>query len=252
MLEFKNVSVSIGKKNILDDISVSFEKGKITTIVGPNGCGKTTLLQTLIGIGDVVSGEILLEGDSFLKMPLRERAKKISFLPQIRERIPNMSVKGFIEHGRFPYSGFSRKLSGEDVNAVNKAMETTGVTQYKDMLITELSGGVRQRVYLAMQLAQECPYIILDEPMTFLDFAGQREMLGIIKSLNNNGQAVIMVLHDQNQALQISDKIVIMQERKIIMSGCSNDCLQSNVIEKVFGCRLESIEIDGRINYVVV
>ena len=252
MLEFKNVSVSIGKKNILDDISVSFEKGKITTIVGPNGCGKTTLLQTLIGIGDVVSGEILLEGDSFLKMPLRERAKKISFLPQIRERIPNMSVKGFIEHGRFPYSGFSRKLSGEDVNAVNKAMETTGVTQYKDMLITELSGGVRQRVYLAMQLAQECPYIILDEPMTFLDFAGQREMLGIIKNLNNKGKAVIMVLHDLNQALQISDKIVIMQERKIIMSGSPCDCLQSNVIEKVFGCRLESIEIDGRINYVVV
>lgn len=244
MLEFKNVSVSIGKKNILDDISVSFEKGKITTIVGPNGCGKTTLLQTLIGMGDVISGEILLEGESFLKMPLRERAKKISFLPQIRERIPNMAVKGFIEHGRFPYSGFSRKLSEEDVNA--------GVTQYKDMLITELSGGVRQRVYLAMQLAQECPYIILDEPMTFLDFAGQREMLKIIKSLNYNGQSVIMVLHDLNQALQISDKIVIMQERKIIMSGSPNDCLQSNVIEKVFGCRLESIEIDGRINYVVV
>ena len=244
MLEFKNVSVSIGKKNILDDISVSFEKGKITTIVGHNGCGKTTLLQTLIGMGDVISGEILLEGESFLKMPLRERAKKISFLPQIRERIPNMAVKGFIEHGRFPYSGFSRKLSEEDVNA--------GVTQYKDMLITELSGGVRQRVYLAMQLAQECPYIILDEPMTFLDFAGQREMLKIIKSLNYNGQSVIMVLHDLNQALQISDKIVIMQERKIIMSGSPNDCLQSNVIEKVFGCRLESIEIDGRINYVVV
>ena len=120
------------------------------------------------------------------------------------------------------------------------------------MLITELSGGVRQRVYLAMQLAQECPYIILDEPMTFLDFAGQREMLKIIKSLNYNGQSVIMVLHDLNQALQISDKIVIMQERKIIMSGSPNDCLQSNVIEKVFGCRLESIEIDGRINYVVV
>lgn len=76
MLEFKNVSVSIGKKNILDDISVSFEKGKITTIVGPNGCGKTTLLQTLIGMGDVISGEILLEGESFLKMPLREREKK--------------------------------------------------------------------------------------------------------------------------------------------------------------------------------
>lgn len=252
MLEFRNVSVSVSKTGILNDISASFERGKITSIVGPNGCGKTTLLQTLNGISTVTSGQIIIDDIDYLNYSLRDRAKHLSFMPQFRDSAPRISVKGLVEHGRFPYMGFSRKMSGEDKRIVEKALEFTGLAEYKDCMVNELSGGQQQRVYLAMQLAQNSEYLVMDEPMNYLDFPGQRDMYKLIQQLGAEGRTIIMVLHDLNHAMQISDNIVVMNNRKVVFSGTPSDCLEKGFIEEVFECDVKAAEFDGKKHYVFI
>lgn len=251
MLEFRNVDVCVGKTLILKDISVSFEAGKITSIVGPNGSGKTTLLQTLNGVSRVSSGEVILDEENFLEYSLRERATKLSFMPQFRESAPNISVEGLVEHGRFPYMGFSRKMTAEDRLAVDRAIEYVHLDEYRKCMVNELSGGLQQRVYLAMQLAQNSRYMVLDEPLNHLDFAGRREMYQLICDLRPD-KAIVMVSHDLNQALRISDSVVVMNDRKIVYKGTPDECMESGVISDIFNCKISNAVIDGENHYLFV
>jgi len=251
MLEFKNVDVSVSKTPILKNINVSFENGGITSIIGPNGCGKTTLLQTLNGVSAVTSGKILIDGEDYLSFGVRDRAIRLSFMPQFRESAPNISVRGLVEHGRFAYMGFSRKMSETDREAVDNAIEFVNLTEYKNCMVSELSGGLQQRVYLAMQLAQNSQYMVLDEPMNHLDFQGQREMYSLIESLKIN-RTIIMVSHDLNHALKISDRVVVMSDRRIEFTGTPEECMADKVIEKIFNCEVNHIEINGEKHFLFV
>ena len=161
--------------------------------------------------------------------------KLIAFLPQIRQVIPAIPVKVLVEHGRFPHLGFSRRKTKEDTDIVNKAMDFTGVTKYSDMYVNTLSGGVRQRVFFAMILAQDCDTIILDEPTTYLDIEGQRNFYNMILSLKKRGKTVLLVLHDISKA----HKIVVMNNSEIVFDGTPADCIKSHIIEDVFSasCR---------------
>lgn len=237
MLEFQNVYVSCGHTPILKDISVSFPAGKISTIVGPNGCGKTTLLQCLNGVSKVTAGSVLLNGEEYLNLPVRERARRLSFLPQVRTVIPALPVKTLVEHGRFPHLGFSRRKSLEDVRLVEQAMKFTGTYDCRDMYVDTLSGGVRQRVFLAMVLAQNCDFIVLDEPTTFLDLESQRDFLNLLVALKTQGKTILLVLHDLSQAIRISDRLIVMRDRTIVAAGTPVECLQERVIEDVFHTR---------------
>lgn len=239
MLEFSHVSAACQHTKILTDISVSFPAGEITTIVGPNGCGKTTLVQCLNGVSKVTSGQIFLEKEDLLKIPLRERAKRIAFLPQVRTIIPTLPVRTLVEHGRFPHLGFSRRKTKKDREIVTRAMEFTHVEAYADQYVDTLSGGIRQRVFLAMILAQDCDYIVLDEPTTYLDFIGQRDFLSLIHSLKENGKTVILILHDLNQALGLSDHLVVMQDQKIVAAETPDSCIQNHILEDVFHASLK-------------
>lgn len=240
MLEFCHVNVSCGTAPILTDISVSFNQGEITTIIGPNGCGKTTLLQCLNGSSKVTSGNITLDGMDYLAMPLKERARRLSLLPQVRTIIPALPVRTLVEHGRFPYLGFARKKSARDIEVVEQAMEFTHVDKYATQYCDTLSGGIRQRAFFAMTLAQDCAYVVLDEPTTYLDIKGQRQFMDMIWSLKEQGRTVILVLHDLGQALRISDTLVIMQDRKIAATGTPRECLRQHIIEDVFDVQLKS------------
>lgn len=234
MLEFRNVCVSCGRTPILKDINVNFPAGEISTIVGPNGCGKTTLLQCLNGVSQVTAGSILLNGEDYLNLPVRERAKRLSFLPQVRTIIPSLPVKTLVEHGRFPHLGFSRRKSFKDVYLVEQAMKFTDTYDCREMYVDTLSGGVRQRVFLAMILAQDCDFIVLDEPTTFLDIEGQRSFLNLLPTLKTQGKTILLVLHDLAQAIRISDHLIVMSDRKIAVAGTPVECLKQHVIEDVF------------------
>ena len=249
MLEFHNVSVAVQHTSLLSNISVSFPKGQITTVVGPNGCGKTTLLQVLNGSSKVTSGEIYLDDIYYLSLSLQERATKLAFLPQVRTIIPALPVKTLVEHGRFPYLGFLRRKSALDTQMVEQAMEFTHIEQFAEQYVDTLSGGIRQRAFLAMVLAQDCDYIVLDEPTTYLDLPGQREFLKLLSTLRNQGKTVIVVLHDLNQALRISDRLVIMKDRKIAAAGTPSECLQQHILEDVFDVSCKCFQDEGQSFY---
>lgn len=234
MLKYENVSVSCGHTPILKNISVSFPKGEITAIIGPNGSGKTTLLQCLNGSSKVTSGSIFLNKEDYLKLSLKERATRLAFLPQVRTIIPSLPVVTLVEHGRFPHLGFSRRKTPEDVALVRQAMDFTHITEYANQSVDTLSGGIRQRVFFAMVLAQNCDVIVLDEPTTYLDLEGQRNFFDMLRTLKKQGKTIILVVHDLAQAIRISDYLVIMNHREIAATGTPKDCLNQHIIEEVF------------------
>ncbi len=234
MLEYRHVSASCQGTPILQDISLSFPEGKITALVGPNGCGKTTLLQCLNGVSRVTEGNIYLNGEDFLKLSPKERARSLSFLPQVRTLIPSLPVKTLVEHGRFPYLGFARRKTEKDIALVQKAMEFTRVEQFRDQYADTLSGGVRQRVFFAMVLAQDCDILVLDEPSTYLDLAGQRDFLSMITDLRSQGRTIILTMHNLDHALRTADYLAVMGNRKIAAFGTPDECLRQHVIEDIF------------------
>lgn len=234
MLDFSHISASCGHTPILEDLSLTIPRGQITTVIGPNGCGKTTLLQCLNGISRVTSGSIRLDGKDYLALSAKERAKRLAFLPQVRTIIPTLPVRTLVEHGRFPHLGFVRRMNEEDRFLVKQAMEFTGVSQYAEQYVDTLSGGIRQRVFFAMILAQDCEILVLDEPTTYLDLPGQREFLSMLDILRAQGRTILLVLHDLSRAIRISDNLVVMQDRKIAAAGTPAECLQQHVIEEVF------------------
>ncbi|MDE5697126.1 MAG: ABC transporter ATP-binding protein [Lachnospiraceae bacterium] len=244
MLEFCHVNVSCGLVPVLDDISVTFQTGEITTVIGPNGCGKTTLLQCLNGSSKVTSGSIRLDETDYLALPLKDRARRLSFLPQVRTVIPTLPVRTLVEHGRFPHLGFSRKKSQKDVAIVENAMDFAHVSPYAAQYADTLSGGIRQRAFFAMTLAQDCSHIVLDEPTTYLDLNGQREFMEMIQQLKKEGRTVILVLHDLGQALRISDTLVIMQDKQIAATATPEECLQQHIIEDIFDVRIKEFSDD--------
>ncbi|MDE6052991.1 MAG: ABC transporter ATP-binding protein [Lachnospiraceae bacterium] len=244
MLEFCHADINCSLVPILYDISVVFQTGEITTVIGPNGCGKTTLLQCLNGSSKVTSGSIRLDDMDYLAMPLKERARRLSFLPQVRTIIPSLPVRTLVEHGRFPHLGFTRRKSQKDITIVENAMNFAHVSPYAAQYAGTLSGGIRQRAFFAMTLAQDCDYIVLDEPTTYLDLNGQREFMEMIIQLKKQGKTIILVLHDLGQALRISDTLVIMQDRKIAATATPKECLQQHIIEDVFDIRIKEFSDD--------
>ena len=205
MLKYEHVNVAVSRTNILNDINITFPKGQITTIIGPNGCGKTTLLQCLNGCSKVTAGTITVDNENILSLPLKERAKRIAFLPQIRTVIPVLPVRTLVEHGRFPYLGFTRRKTDKDNEIVNNSMEFTNVMPYSEDNTDTLSGGIRQRVFFSMILAQDSRIIIMDEPVTYLDLEGKRTFFSMVNKLKKS---------DKQHCIRVSKDAVILSKDK--------------------------------------
>lgn len=234
MFELQQVSVGYDHLPLLQDVSFTVQGGQLTTLVGTNGCGKTTLLKAIARQLPLLGGQVQLQGKPIQSYDRKEFARTAAFMPQVRN-IPEITVRGLVSHGRFPYLGLSRQMTAKDKAAVQAAMEATGVARWADRDLRELSGGERQRVYLAMALAQGGDAILLDEPTTYLDASAQFELLELLRGLAGQGKAVLLVLHDLAQALQYSDRVAVLAGGKLAAFDTPPRLFESKILDEIFG-----------------
>lgn len=241
ILKTQNLETCYDKVTVFRDINFSVNQGEITTIIGPNGCGKSTLLKTIGRIIKQKSGNVFLMGENINLMKNKHIAQKMTLLPQHPTAPMELTVEELIAYGRVPHTKKITKLSVEDHKIVEWAMALTKVTEFRDRPIGSLSGGQRQKVWLAMALAQDTDVLLLDEPTTYLDMAHQLDVLKIVDQLNKEkSRTIIMVLHDINHAARFSHKIVAMKNGKIISEGKPQQVINPSVLKEVFN-------IDARI-----
>ena len=234
MLKLEGISAGYGKQAVLENVSLDFSSGKIYGILGKNGCGKSTLLKACADMIPVSSGNIILKGKNLTEYQPLERARLISYLSQHRNT-PNITVERLLIHGRHPYMTHLKQMRQEDRDMLEHVMDLMEIREFRDHTLGTLSGGERQRVYLAMLLAQDTPVVLLDEPTTYMDIAYQLQFLQLVQTLKEQGKLVVMVLHDINQTMRISDQIVLMDKGKIVMQDTPKEVLRSQKLQQVFG-----------------
>jgi iron complex transport system ATP-binding protein len=234
-LSTESLQIGYGDKIIVEDLNLHINKGKITTIIGANGCGKSTILKTLARVHSPSSGVVYLDGKMIHKIPTKDIAKKMAVLPQSPEAPSGLTVYELISFGRSPHqSGFGR-LSDYDRQVIDWALEVTGLTSFADHSVDALSGGQRQRAWIAMAIAQETDLLLLDEPTTYLDMAHQLEILQLLEKLNNEqGRTIVMVIHDLNHAARFSNHMVAMRSGKLVKEGTAEEVMTHEVLKEIF------------------
>ncbi len=247
MLEIKNVTAGYGKQTVLNGITATFEKGKLTSVIGVNGCGKSTLLKVMLGILPMTDGTVEIDGAELSSLRRKEIAQRIAYLSQ-GKNTPDMTVMQMVLHGRFPYLSYPRRYTSRDREIAFSAMEKVGIADLAEKPLYSLSGGMRQNAYIAMALAQDTDYILLDEPTTYLDIAHQLELMKLLKRLGNNGKGIVTVMHDLPLAFDFSDKLTVMNNGEIIAYGAPSEISSLPIIEDIFGVKIKQMQ-DGKYLY---
>ncbi len=237
MIDIKNLTAGYNKVEILKELSLSLDKGVLTSIIGPNGSGKSTLLKSLLGILPKQNGEILIDGIGISSMKRGDVAKKLAYLSQEKSS-PDMTVEELVLHGRFPYLKYPRGYSENDKKVARLAISRIGIGELSQKPVSNLSGGMKQSAYIAMALAQETDYILLDEPTAHLDVAHQIELMKILRALADDGKGIVAVMHDLPLALSFSDSVAVLDNGKILYSGNPDGLLKTDIIQKTFGISL--------------
>lgn len=232
---YKNSSI-----DIINDVSINIEKGRFTAIVGPNGCGKSTLFKILMGEVKANSGAVYFENEIISNINSKERAKKIAVVHQKNQSVLDFTVREVVSMGRTPYLGIFNSLSIADKKAIDNALYLVGLLDLQNRYCNQLSGGQLQRVWLALALAQEPDLILLDEPTTYLDVKYQLQLMEMVRELvDNHNLTCVSILHDLNQVVNFSDYTYFMKNGKIVGHGESKEIVNSKYLEEVFGVKSE-------------
>ena len=220
---------------ICKDLSLSIPERGFTVIVGPNACGKSTLLRALSRLLPPESGRVVLDGRAISALSTREVARRVGLLPQSASAPDGITVADLVARGRFPHQSLLRQWSPADEDAVGKAMQATGITDLAARPLAELSGGQRQRVWIAMVLAQDTPILLLDEPTTWLDIVHQVDLLELLAQLNREGRTIVAVLHELNLAFRYASHLVAMRDGAILAEGAPDEIVTEALMQEVFG-----------------
>ncbi len=236
MLSTRDLTVGYDERTVLDSLDVDLPADAFTVIVGPNACGKSTLLRTMARLLAPRHGTVLLDGTAIRDLPTREVARRLGVLPQSPLVPEGVTVADLVGRGRQPYQRWWRQWSEQDSAAVDRAMAQADVAGLADRPVDTLSGGQRQRVWIAMTLAQDTEALLLDEPTTFLDLAHQVEVLDLLHRLRaERGRTVVAVLHDLNQAARYADHLIAMREGRVVAAGPPREILTADLVRDVFG-----------------
>ncbi|MFG3273536.1 ABC transporter ATP-binding protein [Streptomyces luteogriseus] len=242
-LSAENVTLAYDQRVIAEQLSVEIPDQSFTVIVGPNACGKSTLLRALSRMLKPSEGRVLLDGNVIQSMPAKKVARTLGLLPQSSVAPDGITVADLVGRGRYPHQGILRQWSTEDERVVQESMRQTGVAELGDRYVDELSGGQRQRVWIAMALAQQTPLLLLDEPTTFLDIQHQIDVLDLCAELHEEqGRTLVAVLHDLNHAARYATHLIALREGRVIAEGAPKDIVTAELVEEVFGLRCQVID----------
>ncbi|MFJ8471484.1 ABC transporter ATP-binding protein [Kitasatospora sp. NPDC094011] len=240
-LAVHGLGLRYGDRTIVEGLDLELPGGAVTAIVGPNACGKSTLLRGLVRLLDPAAGTVTLDGADIHRMPARTLAKRMGLLPQQPVTPEAVTVEALVRLGRYPHQRMLSPWSKADQAAVEEALERTGTAELRDRQVDRLSGGQRQRVWIALALAQETDLLLLDEPTTFLDLRHQLDVLDLVADLHAEaGRTVVMVLHDLGQAARYADHLVVLKDGRLAAAGPPAEVLTAELVEAVFGvpCRV--------------
>ncbi|MFB7408059.1 ABC transporter ATP-binding protein [Streptomyces sp. NPDC056202] len=237
-LEARAISAGYSGNPVIEDLSVRIEAGRITALVGPNACGKSTLLKSMARLLPLTAGSVLLEGADIHRLPTREVARRLGVLPQSPIAPESITVGDLVWRGRHPHRQFGRRRDAHDDTVIAEALRATGTAELVDRPVDQLSGGQRQRVWIALALAQDTPTLLLDEPTTYLDVAHQIEVMDLLAELNEQtGKTIVLVSHDLNQAALYASTIVAMRDGRVVRQGTPEEVLDAATVAEVFGLK---------------
>ncbi len=238
MIEVRDLSAGYAGSTIFEQVSLQFVPGEVLVLIGPNGCGKSTFLRTVIGLHPKMKGEIRYDDILMEQLSSREIARKAAYMAQSRN-VPDIVARRMVLHGRFPYLSYPRRYRKEDHEAAGKALEWVNAEELADRYMPELSGGQRQKIYLAMALAQDTETIFMDEPTTYLDVHHQMEVAQTTRRLAKQGKAVVLVLHDLCMAMHTADRIAVFSGGSIAQVGSPEEIFSSGILNQVFHIRMD-------------
>ena len=248
MIELQNLTAGYREHAVLEHVDLCFPEGNVTVLLGPNGCGKSTLLKTALGLLPPLEGQILYDGTPLSELAPVQVARRAAYMAQSRG-IPNIEARRMVLHGRFPYLPFPRRYRKSDHEAVDRALQQADALELAHCRTEELSGGQRQKIYLAMALAQQTKTIFMDEPTTWLDVRHQMEVMRTAKDLAAAGKAVVLVSHDLCLALRTADRVALLSQGRLVQVDTPLHVYESGTLDKVFGVHVCRVCVNGTWQY---
>jgi len=238
----RSVSVTLGGKQVVDDVGLEVGSGEWVTLIGPNGAGKSTLLRAIAGLVPF-DGAIMLDGEPLERLRRRDVARRLAFVPQSPLLPPDMEVREYVLLGRTPHIGPFGSESRRDVAAARRALERLELGSFAERRLHTLSGGEQQRVVLARALAQEAPLLLLDEPTTALDIGRQQQALELVAELRAQGPlTVLSAMHELTLALQYAERLALLSEGRLVAAGAPPDIATESLLAEHYGADVQVIE----------